>query len=201
MSIKLKVNIRSQSSGSFVPGNDVDKPDKIKGDVELVLPSEKLRNVKLDFAHDLLIQRQAAGVVDLKGKTVLTYNDDNTAKIEGAFKSSGIGDGEHPYESDLQLNLAIFKAPPITFHDYAKYEPKGDKATITTNTIIKYDQKEMTLALNPVTFNRDFTQIDVKAKATTPYEKLRNIDLELKHEVSFYAVHYSSYLDSLSCKI
>jgi len=152
--------------------------------VELILPSEKLRNVKLDITQSLLIQPETTGVVDLKGSTVLTYNDDKSAKLEGTFKSSGIGDGEHLYESDLQLNLAILNTPPISIHDQFKYEPNGDKVTITTNTIVKYDQKELTLALNPVTYNRDLTQINVKAKATTPYEKLHNIDLELKHEVS-----------------
>ncbi|XP_011691522.1 PREDICTED: apolipophorins [Wasmannia auropunctata] len=175
-------NLQLKSSGNYVPGNDVDTPCKIKGNTELILPSEKLRNVKLDFDHDLLIQPETAGIVDLKGSTVLTYNDDKSVKIKGAFKSSGISDGEHPYESDLQLDLAILKTPPISFHDQFKYEPDGDKVTITTNTNVKYDQKEITLALNPVTYNHDLTHIDVKAKATTPYEKLHNIDLELKHE-------------------
>lgn len=148
------------------------------------MSSEKLRNVKLDFTHALLIQPEMAGIIDLKGSTVFTYNDDHSAKIEGAYKTSGIGDGEHPYESDLQLDLVIFKIP-ISLHDHFKYELDGDKMTITTNSIIKYDQRQITLALNPITFNRDLTHIDVKAKATTPYEKLHNIDLELKHEVSF----------------
>lgn len=151
--------------------------------MELILPLEKLSNVKLDITQSLLIQPETSGVVDLKGSMVLTYNDDKSAKLEGAFKSSGIADDEHLYESDLQLNLAILNNPPISLHDQFKYEPNGDKITITTNTIVKYDQKEITLALNPVTYNHDLTQINVKAKATTPYEKLRNIDLELKHEV------------------
>ncbi|XP_071631577.1 apolipophorins [Temnothorax longispinosus] len=171
-----------KSSENFVPGNEIDKPCTIKGNAELILPSEKLRNVKLDYAYDLLIQSETDGVFDLKGSTALTYNDDKSVKIEGAFKSSGISDGDHPYESDLQLDLAILKIPPIAFRDHAKYEPSGDKVTITSNSIVKFDQKEITLALNPLTFNRDLTYIDVKAKATTPYEKLNNIDLELKHE-------------------
>lgn len=164
-------------------GNDNDKPCTIKGNVELILPSEKLRNIKLDITQSLLVQPETAGVVDLKGSTVLTYNDDKSVKLEGSFKSSGIEDGEHPYENDLQLDLAILKTPPISIHDQFKYEPNGDKVTITTNTIVKYNQKEITLALNPVTYNQDLTQINVKAKATTPYENLHNIDLELKHEV------------------
>lgn len=170
-----------KSSGNIVPGNDVDKPCTYKGNVDLILPSDKLRNVKLDFTESILIQSEKNGI-DLKGTTVLTYNDDKSVKIEGAFKSSGINDGEHRYESDLQLDLAILKTPPITLSDHFEFEPKGDKVTITTNTIVKYDQKEITLALNPVTYDSDLTHIDVKAKVTTPYEKLHNIDLELKHE-------------------
>ncbi|XP_012523598.1 apolipophorins [Monomorium pharaonis] len=177
-------NLQLKSSGDFVPGNEIDKPCTIKGNVELILPSEKLRNVKLDFEDEILIQDQQAetDIVDLKSSAVLTYNDDKTIKIKGAYKSIGISDGEHPFETDVQLDLAVLKIPPISYHDHSKYVPSDDKVTITSNTIVKYDQKEMTLALNPLTFNHDLTHIDVKAKATTPYEKLHNIDLELNHE-------------------
>lgn len=175
----------SQSSGNYIPGNDVDKPCTIKGNAELILPSEKLRNIKLDYMHDLLVQPEPAGIVSLKESTTLTYNDDKSIKLDGTFKSSGINDDEHFYESDLQLDLTILKIPPISLNDHFKYEPNGDKVTLTTNTIVKYDQKEITFALNPVIYNRDLTHIDVKAKATTPYEKLHTIDLELKHEVPF----------------
>lgn len=146
-----------------------------------------MRNVKLDFEHDLLIQDQQSetDVVDLKGSTVLIYNDDKSVKLNGAFKSIGINDGEHPFETELKLDLAVLKNSPISYHDHFKYEPNGDKVTITINSLVKYDQKEITFALNPLTYHRDLTLIDVKAKATTPYEKLHNIDLELKHEVPF----------------
>ena len=175
----------SQSSGNYIPGNDIDKPCTIKGNVELILPSEKLRNIKFDYSHDLLVQLEPAGIVSLKESTTLTYNDDKSIKLDGAFKSSGIYDYEHSYESDLQFDLIILKIPPISLKDHFTYEPNDNKATLTTNTIIKYDQKEITFALNPVIYNRDLTHIDVKAKATTPYEKLHSIDLELKHEVPF----------------
>ncbi|KAG5308105.1 APLP protein, partial [Acromyrmex insinuator] len=175
-------DFKLKSSGNYIPGNDVDKPCTIKGNTELILPSEKLRNIKLDYSHDLLIQPEPAGIVSLKESTTLTYNDDKSIKLDGAFKSSGIYDYEHPYESDLQFDLTILKIPPISLKDHFKYEPNDDKATLTTNTIVKYDQKEITFALNPLIYNRDLTHIDVKAKATTPYEKLHSIDLELKHE-------------------
>jgi hypothetical protein len=175
-------NLQLKSSANYVPGNTIDKPCMIKGNMELELPSEKLRNIKLDFMHNILIQSEMDGIVDLKGSTVLTYNDDKSTKIEGAYKSSGNFDGEHPYEYDLQLELAMLKTPPITLHDHFKYQPNDDKVTITSKTIIKYDQKEMTLALDPLIYNRDLTHIDVKAKATTPHEKIHNIDLELKHQ-------------------
>ncbi|KAL0104310.1 hypothetical protein PUN28_017203 [Cardiocondyla obscurior] len=171
-----------KSSGNYIPGNEIDSPCKVKGNAELILPSEKLRNVKLDFNQDVLIQSESGGVVDTKGSTTLTYNDDKSIKVDGAFKSSGLYDGEHPYESDLRLDLNILKVPPISLNDHFKYEPSGEKVTITTNTVVKYDQKEITLAFNPITYNLDLTNVDVKAKATTPYEKLHNIDLELKHQ-------------------
>ncbi|KAL6267909.1 hypothetical protein P5V15_000977, partial [Pogonomyrmex californicus] len=171
-----------KSSGNFVPGNNIDKPCTYKGNTELILPSEKLRNIKLDYTDSLLTQQQSDGIIDYKGSVAIVYNDDKSAKIDSAVKISGIGDGEHLYEYDLQLNTVILNYPPISIQDHFKYEPTSDKVTITYDTILKYDQKELTLSLNPVTYDHDLTHIDVKAKATTPYEKLHNIDLELKHE-------------------
>lgn len=189
MSIKLDANVhnRLQSYGDYVPGDEIDKPCSIKGNVELILPSEKLRNIKLDYQESLLIKSEPISSVDLKGTTVLTYNDDKSAKIVGAFKSTGVVslDDGHPYESDLTLDMFILNISPISIQDHEKYEMNGDKITLTSNTIVKYDQKEMTLVLSPLIFNHDLTYIDVKAKATTPYEKLHNIDLDLKHEVTF----------------
>ncbi|XP_018353837.1 PREDICTED: apolipophorins [Trachymyrmex septentrionalis] len=178
-------DFKLKSSGNYIPSNYVDKPYTIEGNAELILPSEKLRNIKFDYSQNALVQFESTGLInylDLKDSMTLTYNDDKSIKSNRIFKSSGIYDGEHPYDSDLQFDLTILKIPPISFKNYFKYEPNDDKATLTTNTIAKYDQKEITFALNPVIYNRDLTHIDIKAKATTPYEKLHSIDLELKHE-------------------
>lgn len=171
---------RSQNSGTFVHGNHVDQPCTISGNAELVLPFEELHHVNLDYKNSFLIEENK---IDLEGSTTLTYNKDKTVKIEGAFKSSGNNDGEHPYESDLKFDVTVLKAPPLSLHDHFKLVPNDDKVTVTTNTIVKYDQKELTLAIDSLTYDRDLTHIDAKAKVTTSYEKLRHIDLELKHEV------------------
>lgn len=178
----LGKDIQVKSSGNYVPGNEVDKPCTVSGNAELVLPFQELHHVNLDFKNSLLSQSEEGGKFELGGSTTLTYNKDKSVQIEGALKTSGINDGEHPYESDLKIDLTVLKIPPLTLQDHFKYVPNDDKVTITTNTIVKYDQKELIVAIDSLTYDRDFTHVDVKAKATTPYEKLRHIDLELKHE-------------------
>ncbi|XP_029170500.1 apolipophorins [Nylanderia fulva] len=175
----LGKNIQVKNSGTYVHGNHVDQPCTISGNAELVLPFQELHHVNLDYKNSLLAGESK---FDLEGSTTLTYNKDKTIKVEGVFKTSGISDGEHLYESDLKLDLTVLKIPPITLRDQFKLVPDNDKVTITTNTIVTYDQKELTLAIDSLTYDRDHTRLDVKAKATTPYEKLRHIDFEIKHE-------------------
>jgi len=149
------------------------------------LPSEKLRNVKFDYERSLLVQRETGGIVDLHGYTTLTYNDDKSIKIEGAMKSSGIRDWDYAHEDDIKLTLSILKLPPITCEDSFKYEPAENKAKIIRKTSIKYDQKDLILSIDPLIFNHDLSYIELKAKANTPYKTLHQVDLDLKHEVSF----------------
>ncbi|KAL6440757.1 hypothetical protein ACFW04_003301 [Cataglyphis niger] len=175
-------DIQAKSSGNYFPGNNVDKPCTFSGNLELVLPFEGLYHVNLDVKNSLLSQSEEGGKLELEGSSTLTYNKDKSVKIDGAFKTSGIDDGEHPYESNLKVDLTVLQNPPLTYQDYFKYVPNNDKVTITTNTIVKYGSKELTVAVDSLTYDRDLTHIDMKAKATIPYEKLRHIDLELKHE-------------------
>ncbi|XP_011166991.1 apolipophorins [Solenopsis invicta] len=174
-----------KSGEKYVPGSG-DKPCSYKGTTELawILPSKKLRNIKLKTMHDLLIrdQHSKSDVNDLKGHVELIYNDDKTIKVGGSLKTQGIEDGEHPYDCEMALNLITPNTPPLSYQDHFTYKPDGNKVTITTKSIIKYDQKEITLAINPLTYDYDLTHIDVKAHATTPFEKMHNVDLELKHE-------------------
>ncbi|XP_072754262.1 apolipophorins [Anoplolepis gracilipes] len=178
----LSKNLEVKSSGNYVPGDDIDKPCAVSGNVKLILPFQGLDSVNLDFKNSFLRQAEEGGKLEVQGSTTLTYNKDRTVKIDGALKTSGIDDGEHPYESDLKLDLTVLKIPPLTLQNHFKLVPNNDKVTVITNTIVKYDQKELTVTIDPLTYDRDLTHIDIKAKANTPYEKLHHVDFELKHE-------------------
>lgn len=174
----LRKDIQLKSSGNYLPG-DVDKPCTCSGNVELGLPFEGLHQVNFDFKNSLLSQLKK---VEWEGSSEFTYNKDKSIKFDGAFKSSGIDDWEQFYESDLKVDLTVLKLPPFLYQDYYKYVPNGDKVTISTKSTVKYGPKELTTTIESLTFDRDFTHIDIKAKVITPYENLRNIDVELKHE-------------------
>lgn len=172
----------SQSSANYVPGNNVDKPCSLSGNTELILPSEKLRNVKVDYKHSLL--HPSNEHIDLEGYTTLTYNDDKSIKIEGALRDTGLQDWDSVHEGDMKVTLSVLKLPPISYEDSYKYEPGEKLVKIIRSTTVKYDQKELTLSINPLTFDPEFSNVELKAKATTPWTA-GPIDVDLKHKVSF----------------
>lgn len=179
MNYRIYVNLCLQSSIKYVPG----KPNTVSGDVNLILPFEKLSNVKFDYKASLLCEKNDD--YDLQGSSTLTYNDDKTIKLDGGLKSSGIFDGQHLYEYDVKLTATVLKNPPITLHDQFKYEPADGKVKVTYNTAVSSGEKEVKLTVDPLIYDEDLTHVDLKAKASTPYEKLRNINLDLQHQVTF----------------
>jgi len=169
-----------QSSTNYAPGT----PYTLSGNVDLVssyVIPKKLSNVKYDYKISILCEKNN---YDLQGSSTLTYND-KRFKLDGGLKTSGIFDEEHPYDYDLKLTATLLDNPPITIHDHLKYEPVDGKVKIITNTVLSCGEKEVKITIDPLIYDRDFTHIDLNAKASTSYEKLRNINLELQHEVTF----------------
>lgn len=155
-----------------------------------------MRNIKLDFKNSLLSQPEQDGLFDLQESATLVYNDDKTISYEGTYKQSGVTDVNHPHEGDIKIALTVLKSPRLILHDSFKYTPEGDKTKVSRNTIVNYGDKEMTLTIDSLVFKRDMSYIHVKGKATTPYEKLHNLDFTLDHEVMFTRV-YTRIFDSL----
>lgn len=174
----------AQTSGNYIPGNSDDKPCKMNSNVELILPSEKLRNLKLDFKCSLLNQPEKHHF-DMQLSSDLIYNDDKSIKFEGFTKINGIVDTEHAHNGETKIVTTLYNQPPIVYHDSYNYEPNGEKVKITRKTIVNFDGKEATLTIDSFTFNRDFSSVHLIGKATTPYEKMHNIDFSLNHEVKF----------------
>lgn len=182
--MRLKYHIYClQGTSNFVPGNEMDKPCTHEGEIEMILPSKKLRNIKLDFKNSLLQQPQEGGLFDGKGSATLTYNDDKTIKFDGSHKHSGIMDLEHPHESDLKVALTILKLAPLIMSDSYKYTPDGDKVKMSSSTNVNYGGKELSLDIDNLEYDRDLTSIKMDGKATTPYEKMRRIEYTFKHQV------------------
>ncbi|XP_011144506.2 apolipophorins [Harpegnathos saltator] len=172
-----------KSSANYVPGDENEKPCILNGNLELVLPSEKLRNLKLDFKSSLLNQPEKHHI-DAKLVSDLTYNDDKSIKFEGFSKSNGIRASDHPHDGELKIVLTIHKQPPIVIHDTFSYEPNDEKMKITRKMITNFDNKETVITIDSFICNRDFSSIHLIGKATTPYENMHNVDFSLNHERS-----------------
>ncbi|XP_032678528.1 apolipophorins [Odontomachus brunneus] len=169
-----------KGTDNYIPGNH-DQPCKINSNVELILPSEKLRNIKLDFTCSLLKQPEK---FDMQLSSDLIYNDDKSIKFEGFVKANGIIDTEKAHNGELKIITTLYNQPPIVYHDSFNYEPNGEKIKITRKTIVNFDGKETTITIDSCTLNRDFSSVHLIGKATTPYEHMHNIDFSLDHERS-----------------
>lgn len=130
-----------------------------------------------------MYQAEPNNNIDLHGHTTLTYNDDKSIKLEGAYKNNGIHEWTSNHEDETKFTLSILKLPPITYEDSYKYETSDNKMKVVRKTSIKYDQKDLSVSIDPLTFDRDLSHIELKAKASTPYKMLHHIDLDLKHLV------------------
>lgn len=150
----------------------------------MVLPSEKLRNLKLDLKGSLLKQPENH-YIKSEWSSDLTYNDDKTIKFDGFINNNGIYDIEHAHDGEMKITLTLYNKPPMMVYDKFTYEPLGEKMKATRNLIYNVDGKETTIIIDSLICNRDFSSIHLSGKATTPYEKMHNVDFSLNHEVQF----------------
>ncbi|XP_014488121.1 PREDICTED: apolipophorins [Dinoponera quadriceps] len=172
-----------KSTANYIPGDENDKPYAGNGNVELLLPSEKLRNLKLDYKVSYLDQPKK-NHEDLQYEINLIYNDDKSIKLESFSKSTGTTDTDQPHSGDYKVALTLHNNPPIVFHDTFNYMSEGDKIKITRKTTGIVDGKETTIIIDNLTYNNDLSSIHLSGKAVTPYEHMNNVDFSINHESS-----------------
>lgn len=141
--------------------------------------------------------------INLEWSSGLTYNDDKSIKFEGFMKGSSVSDLEHKCFGDVKFVTTIHDQPPVIYEDNWNYEPNGDRGEITRKTSMKCGDEEITIIIDSLKFHHDYTSIQLNGKATTPYEKMHNIDFTMNHEVrsatSLVNVNFDLFLFNSSC--
>ncbi|XP_001604024.1 apolipophorins [Nasonia vitripennis] len=171
------------SDVNYSRGNNVDKPAKLKGHIEAKLPSDKLKNIKMEFDESVLDQGDENGIFEyIKSKTI-TYNDIQKIKLDATYKHSGNKnlDESGKFERTFTSTLQILDKPAITLTENYNHDLSGELKNLKEKASVKYGDKEVTGDVH-LTWNSEFNKVAVNGKFTTPFDKLKNIDFQVDHK-------------------
>lgn len=164
-----------KGSGKYYDGHSVQKPRTANVDVALILPSEKLRNLKYQGSSSLVLPQGVDSEFDYKTSQSLTYNDDKTIKVDGHLHQNGFEPGQKK-DGSAKITLAILAQPPLTIGGSFKHDPTAEIKHGSGTLNIKYGDKELT-AQTDASYDLALNNIAVGIKATTPVEKFHSVDV------------------------
>jgi hypothetical protein len=143
-----------------------------------------LKNVKLEFDSSILLNPN--GNLEYTRSKVLTYNDNKKIKFDTHYKHTGEFNLEalSTFARTFSLSLKVLDKPTFTFKENYIYDLTGILKKLQEKVNIKFGDKEVTSNLD-VQWHPEFNKVSVNSKITTPFETLKNIDLQVDHKV-FY---------------
>lgn len=158
----------------------------VKGDIEAKLPNDKLKNIKFEFDESVLDQQDENGIFEYTKVKTLTYNDDKKIKLNTHYKHSGNKNFDElsKFERSLTSTLKVLDKPAITINENYNHDLTGDLKKVHEKGDIKYGDKEVTGDVD-LQWNPEFNKVSLNGKFTTPFEKLKTIDLQVDHKVLY----------------
>ncbi|XP_015429625.1 PREDICTED: apolipophorins [Dufourea novaeangliae] len=169
------------SSGTAESGDNVDKPCKLNGALEMKLPSEKLSNLKLEITQDLLEPSQESSRLHWLNAMKLTYNNDKTIKTESYLNVQGLKLPEEASEGKGKLTLTILQLPPLNVDTSYKYKPTDEKKTAVMDLNVDYGEKKFSLKSDNE-YLPDLASVKANLKSVLPIEKFRNVDMQMNYK-------------------
>ncbi|CAL7938756.1 unnamed protein product [Xylocopa violacea] len=168
-------------SADLERGNQIDKPEKLNCVLNVKLPSDKLRNVKLELTSSVL-EVEEKDLLESTDSLKITYNDDKTVNAESYLKLVGVLKADQaPSEGAGKVALNILDLAPVKVAGNYKYDPTGEKKTGQADLKASYGDKEVSLKTDSEELPA-MTVINLKAKGNLNLQKLRNVDLQLTHK-------------------
>ncbi|XP_066596058.1 apolipophorins [Prorops nasuta] len=169
-----------QVGATYVPGNHETTPCKLDGFVDLKkIPTENLKNLKYEF-HTTLLHTEDGSKIEGSRDDTITYNDGKKIKVNEKLKHSGLAHPDHKSEGSYELTVTSEKGP-ISLKSNYKHDGTGEEKKLSGAFNLLNNDKETSFN-GEVSFTKDLKNIKASAKIATPLEKLRNIDLEVKHK-------------------
>lgn len=151
--------------------------------IEIKLPSEKLKSIKFELSDSILVPVAIDGRFEYIQKHQLTYNGDKTVKLDSHFTGVGIADESHNSEGSGKVTVTLPSNAPVTVGYGYKHNPLKELKESAVSLNLNYGNKQTSLALDSTYNNKNI--FNVNLKATTPIEKIRNVDIKIQHKVYF----------------
>lgn len=159
----------------------IDKPAMSECSFEFKFPSEKLRSMKLGAKHSVLVPHEEDGLFEYISSGSLTYNDDNNIKGDVHLSHTGIPDHRHKSEGTGKLSVTILKNPPLTVGATYKSDPTAEIKKSSGTLNVNYGDKEASIA-SDLSYTENLNSVSLDAKATTPVDKFRNVELKVSRK-------------------
>lgn len=166
----------------------MDKPTTSESVVEFKFPSEKLSSLKLETSLNVLASHGEHGKFSYTGVKSLTYNGDKKLKAEVAIRHTGVPDSRQASDGNAEVTLTLLDNAPLTVATSYKCDPTGELKKGSGTLDVKYGKKAANLETE-VTFSEDLKTVKIEAKATTPIEKFRNVELKLHRKKAQDDIH------------
>lgn len=163
-----------KGAGNYYNGHDENKPSHAEVGIALQLPNDKLRNLKYEGKSSLLLPHENVGDFEYSTAQSLTYNDDKTISGDINIGAKGFQPGQKK-EATGKLKLVILQHSPLTVDANIKYDPSGELKKGDSSINVNYGDKKVGLNLDAM-YKLDLSHIGMNIKATTPNEKLRDVE-------------------------
>ncbi|XP_017879492.1 apolipophorins [Ceratina calcarata] len=179
VSSSLGDDLSLMSTGGLEMGNEIDTPNKGTLVIEVKLPIEKLKNLKLEASTSYLDSREKPVVEDTE-TLKLTYNTDKTIELETYLKLLSPTKTEVPNEGTGKLSLKILDLAPLKLSGNYKCDSSPEKATHQLNLNGNYGEKKIKVEANCEDLPKVIT---VNVKANGNYDsRLPDADLNLVYK-------------------
>ncbi|XP_017790563.1 PREDICTED: apolipophorins [Habropoda laboriosa] len=169
------------SNGKLEKGNEIDKPYKMNGVLDMKLPLEKLNNLKLEVSGSILESKEK-DIMEESESFKLTYNKDKTIQLDSYAKLVGWNKIEtEPSEGTGKLTLNVLDLPPLKLTSNYKYSPTPDHKTATVDATASYGDKKIRIRSDNQ-YLPDKAIVSLQAEGNLLLEKLRNVNLQLDYK-------------------
>lgn len=138
--------------------------------------------MKFECSDSILVPREAGGLIEIIQSSTLVYNDDQKIKLNTHVKHSGVPSKTIKSEGSGKIVLTVLTHPSLTIDGKYAHDPTADTKKGSVSADVSYGAKKASVAMDSE-YLPDLSSVNTNIKATTPIEKLKNVNLQFTHKV------------------